>query len=80
MNEWIPILVAMLAFCSMAGITFVAGQYYLRAVSSQPANASSARSAAATNGSNRAPLQASSPDTLMRSDLESMPLNAVNFD
>jgi tight adherence protein C len=32
MNEWIPLLVAMLAFCSMAGITFVAGQYYLRAV------------------------------------------------
>jgi tight adherence protein C len=31
MNEWIPLLVAMLAFCSMAGITFVAGQYYLRA-------------------------------------------------
>jgi tight adherence protein C len=31
MNEWIPLLVAMLTFCSMAGITFVAGQYYLRA-------------------------------------------------
>ncbi len=32
MNEWTPILVALLAFCSMAGIAFVVGQYYSRSV------------------------------------------------
>jgi tight adherence protein C len=32
MSEWIPFLVAVLAFCSMAGITLVVGQYYLRTV------------------------------------------------
>jgi|SRR5271169_511751 len=32
MSEWIPLLVALLAFCSIAGITFFAGQYYLRTV------------------------------------------------
>jgi tight adherence protein C len=32
MADWTPIIVALLAFCAMAGAAFVAGQYYLRAV------------------------------------------------
>ncbi len=31
MSDWTPILVALLAFCAMAGIAFVIGQYYTRA-------------------------------------------------
>ncbi len=31
MSEWTPILVALLAFCAMAGVAFVVGQYYTRA-------------------------------------------------
>ncbi len=31
MSEWTPILVALLAFCAMAGIAFVLGQHYTRA-------------------------------------------------
>jgi tight adherence protein C len=31
MGDWTPIIVAVLAFCAMAGAAFVAGQYYLRA-------------------------------------------------
>jgi tight adherence protein C len=30
MADWTPIVVAVLAFCAMAGIAFVAGQYYVR--------------------------------------------------
>ena len=30
MADWAPFLVAVLAFCAIAGIVFVAGQYYLR--------------------------------------------------
>ncbi|MGB7034712.1 MAG: type II secretion system F family protein [Xanthobacteraceae bacterium] len=32
MGDWTPVIVAVLAFCAMAGAAFVAGQYYLRAV------------------------------------------------
>jgi tight adherence protein C len=32
MAEWTPLLVAVLAFLAMAGIAYVAGQYYVRAV------------------------------------------------
>ena len=32
MTDWIPLIVAMLAFCAMGGIAFVAGQYYVRSV------------------------------------------------
>ena len=31
MTDWTPFIIAILAFCAMAGIAFVAGQYYLRA-------------------------------------------------
>jgi tight adherence protein C len=31
MADWTPLIVALLAFCAMAGVAFVAGQYYLRA-------------------------------------------------
>ena len=31
MTDWTPLIIAILAFCAMAGIAFVAGQYYLRA-------------------------------------------------
>src|SRR6516164_6110811 len=32
MADWTPVLVAVLAFLAMAGIVYVAGQYYARAV------------------------------------------------
>jgi tight adherence protein C len=32
MADWTPSLVALLAFCAMAGVAFVAGQYYVRAI------------------------------------------------
>ena len=32
MIDWTPLIVAILAFCAMAGIAFVGGQYYLRAI------------------------------------------------
>lgn len=32
MTDWTPFIVAMLAFCAMGGIAFVAGQYYVRSV------------------------------------------------
>jgi tight adherence protein C len=32
MADWTPVVVAVLAFCAMAAVAFVAGQYYLRAV------------------------------------------------
>jgi tight adherence protein C len=32
MGEWTPVFVIVMAFCAMAGVTFAAGQYYLRAV------------------------------------------------
>ena len=35
MSDWTPFLVAVLAFGAMAGIAFVAGQYYLRAAHMQ---------------------------------------------
>jgi tight adherence protein C len=31
MSDWIPILVALLAFCAMAGVAFVIGQHYAKA-------------------------------------------------
>ena len=31
MTDWTPLIVAVLAFCAMAGIAFVVGQYYVRA-------------------------------------------------
>jgi tight adherence protein C len=32
MTEWTPFIVVVLAFCAMAGVAYVAGQYYLREV------------------------------------------------
>jgi tight adherence protein C len=32
MGDWTPVIVAILAFCAMAGAAFVTGQYYLRAI------------------------------------------------
>jgi tight adherence protein C len=32
MADWTPLVVALLAFCSIAGVAFVVGQYYLREV------------------------------------------------
>jgi tight adherence protein C len=32
MTDWTPLLVALLAFCTMAGVAFVVGQYYMRSV------------------------------------------------
>jgi len=32
MADWTPLIVALLAFCAIAGVAFVAGQYYLRAI------------------------------------------------
>jgi tight adherence protein C len=35
MGDWTPAIVALLAFCAMAGAVFVTGQYYLRAANLQ---------------------------------------------
>ena len=32
MNDWTPLIVALLAFCAISGVAFVAGQFYLREV------------------------------------------------
>jgi tight adherence protein C len=54
MSDWTPILVALLAFCAMAGVAFVVGQYFTRAAHfnrrlAVPPNAS-LQSAGATAG------------------------------
>ena len=80
MTDWTPLIVAMLAFCAMGGIAFVAGQYYVRSVQiNRRLSATQSNAFVDTVSTITVPLPASLPGTSTRSASESTKQPAENF-